>query len=104
MTSNSGTTIALDNGTMMSSGSNDYGQLGIDTDTTGDHYQFGLCSRIRARFKSGQSLSGNNVLPFTVRIDNLVGSLANSALDNLSSALTWSWSTLTNQTGLEHKC
>jgi alpha-tubulin suppressor-like RCC1 family protein len=98
MTSNSGTLIALDNGTMMAAGSNDYGQLGFDVDTTGDHYTFNYVVGFEPGSK-GQSLSGNNVLPFTVRLDNLVGSLANSALDNLSSALTWSWSTLTNQTG-----
>jgi alpha-tubulin suppressor-like RCC1 family protein len=99
-TSNSGVTITLDNGTMMSAGQNTYGQLGLDTlDTTHQSYAnfeyvigFGVNER-------GSALTGNSTIPFNFSLNTLIGMTSSTTLDNLANTLTWAWSTLTNQTG-----
>jgi alpha-tubulin suppressor-like RCC1 family protein len=98
-TSNIGTTIALDNGTMMSAGLNYTGQLGLDVqDANNVHNSFKYVVGFEPGAR-GQSLSGSNILPFLVNFNNLTGLVSSSTLDNLANTLTYAWSALTTQVG-----
>jgi alpha-tubulin suppressor-like RCC1 family protein len=99
-TSNFGTTIALDNGTMMSAGRNTYGQLGLQDTTDGNliYQQFGYVVGFEPGSR-GSSLTGNSTIPFNFSLNTLIGMTASTSLDNLANTLTWAWSTLTNQIG-----
>jgi alpha-tubulin suppressor-like RCC1 family protein len=90
-----GIIVTLDNGAMMTTGSNAFGQMGSDTLNQTEVHSLKYVIGFEPGSKQN-AVASNSLIPFNV----LSGAELGNILDNLNFAQTWNWSTASTTSGL----